>query len=119
VRRTKNVQELALVCGILAALLFVGTDVLAGTLWRGYSFISQSVSELRAIGAPTKSFAVPLFITQSLVLVAFGLSVWGLANQNFALRVTAGLLVGNGVLSLAAAFFPMAWVRPRVHSRRV
>lgn len=100
--------KLALICGILAPLLFVFTDVVAGTSWKGYSFVWKSISELSAIGAPTRPFAAPLFIAQSLLLVAFGLGVWGQAGQNTPLRVIAGFLVGNGIVSLAAtSLFPM------------
>ena len=46
-------QKILLSCGILAALLYLGTDWLAGRLLRGYSFAVQSISELSAAGSPT------------------------------------------------------------------
>lgn len=49
-----------LVCGVLAALLYVGSDIVAAWRWEGYSYTAQSVSELRAIGAPTRPFLVPV-----------------------------------------------------------
>ena len=107
-------SKLLLACGLLAALLFVGTDLVAGAQWKGYSFISKSINELSAIGAPTRPYAAPLFMAQSLMLAAFGLGVWGQAGHNTSLRVTASLLVANAIVGLAAsAFFPMqAGIRP-------
>lgn len=107
-------SRLLLACGVLAALLFVGADLVAGAQWKGYNFISKSISELSAIGAPTRAYAAPLFMTQSLVLVAFGLGVWGQAGHSTPLRVIASLLVANGIVGLTAtAFFPMqAGIRP-------
>jgi hypothetical protein len=97
-----------LICGILAPLLHVGTDVLAGRRWRGYSFISQSISELSAIGAPTRPLVVSLDLVSGVLLIAFGLGVSQMAGGRRALRVTGGLLAGNAAIALVVtAFFPM------------
>jgi len=97
-----------LTCGIVASLLFVGTDILAGALWHGYSFIAQSISELSAAGAPTRRLVLPLNLIYYALMIAFGLGVWRLATQNPALRVTALMVAGNAVISaVAVAFFPM------------
>jgi len=76
-------------------------------LWDGYDFTSQFVSELSAIGAPSRPLVVPLFIIYDVLFLAFGWGVWRLSVQKRALRVTAGLLVGYGVISFVAVFFPM------------
>lgn len=54
--------------------------------------ISQVISELSAIDAPMRPLVVPLFITYSVLVIAFGLGVWGSARQKRALRVVGGLL---------------------------
>ena len=42
-------------------------------------------------------------------MIAFGVGVWLMAGQNVALRITAGLIMGNAVISLVAeAFFPLS-----------
>jgi hypothetical protein len=105
---SKMVRKALLICGILSSLLFVGTDILAGTLYVGYSFISQAVSELFAIGAPTSQLVVPLFTLSSVLLVAFALGVWLSAGRKRALRVMALMIVGNAVNGLVLwQFFPM------------
>jgi hypothetical protein len=98
--------KLLLVCGIVAPLIFAGANVVGGVLWSGYNFTNQSISDLTAIGAPTRAAVVPPFIAADLLLMLFGLGVWGSASQNGALRVVAGLLVVYGVVNSAAEFFP-------------
>ena len=103
-----GMSRFLLVCGILSSLLYVGTDILAGMLWEGYNFASQSASELSAFGASTRSLVLPLELTADVLLIAFALGVWVSAGRNRALRVTAGLLAANAVTALVAvAFFPM------------
>jgi len=89
-----------LYCGIIASLLYVGTDILAGMLCPGYSFMDQAISELFAVGAPTSGLAVPLFTAYSVLLVAFALGVWMSAGRNRALRVTALMVIGNAINGL-------------------
>jgi len=102
-----SLKKVLLVCGLLSSLLYVGTDILAGMLWEGYSFINQAISELSAIGAPTRPLVAPLLIIYVVLLIAFGLGVWRSAGQNRALRVTGGLWIGIGLVGLAWTPFPM------------
>jgi hypothetical protein len=103
-----SLKKVLLICGILSPLLFVGTDILAGTLYVGYSFTSQAISELFAIGAPTSGLVVPLFTVCDVLLVAFALGIWVPAGRNRALRIMALMIVGNAVNGLVLwNFFPM------------
>jgi len=99
-------QKALLICGILSSLLYVGTDILAGTLWEGYSFADQAVSELSAIDAPTRPLVVPLYLAYDVLTIAFGLGVWGYSRKR-ALRFTGGLLVGIGALGFVGVPFPL------------
>ena len=106
-----KLRKVLLICGIVAPLIYVATDILAGTLYPGYSFTSQAVSELFAIGAPTSNLVVPLFTVSSLLLVPFAFGVWkssAAAVRNRALRIMALMIIGNAVTSLILwNFFPM------------
>jgi Protein of unknown function (DUF998) len=100
-------RKVLLVCGMLASLLYVSTDILAAMRYEGYSYTARAVSELSAIGAPTRPLVVPLFLTHSVLQVAFGLGVWMSASRKRGLRFTAGLLVGVGLIDLVGPFVPM------------
>ena len=43
-----------LICGILGSILYLFADVIGGLIWQGYSHASQGVSELMAVGAPSR-----------------------------------------------------------------
>jgi hypothetical protein len=100
-------RKALLVCGILASLLYVGTDILAAMRWEGYSYTAQTVSETFAIGAPTRPLVVLRGLAYSVLVIAFGLGVRGSAGRKSALRVAGGLLVGLGVVDLVGPFTPM------------
>ena len=72
-----------------------------------YSSASQTVSELFAIGAPSRPLVVPLFLAYGVLIIAFGWGVWGSAGRKRALRVVGGLLVAYGVVGLAGPFSPI------------
>src|SRR5215207_4083209 len=94
IKTASTLRRVLLICGILASLIYVATDILAGKLWEGYSFTSQAISELSAIGAPTRPLVVTLGIIYDVLLIAFGLFVWILAGQRRrALRLIGILLV--------------------------
>lgn len=100
-------RKILLLCGIVASLLYIGTDILAAMLWEGYSYTSQTVSELRALGAPTRPFLVPVLILYSVLEMAFGFGVRESSGQKRALTIAGALLIGLGGLDLVAPFFPM------------
>jgi hypothetical protein len=76
-------------------------------LYEGYSSVSQTVSELSAIGAPTRLQWVLLAIPYSLLVAAFGWGVWESAGRNRSLRVVGVLLVSYGALGVLWPFAPM------------
>lgn len=98
-------RKILLVCGIIASILYVATTILAANVWEGYSSTSQTVSELFAIGAPSRPLVIPLFLTYSLLSIAFGAGVWLSAGQSRALRVVGGLLIAKEVLGILGTLF--------------
>jgi hypothetical membrane protein len=107
-------QRIFLSCGILAALLYLGTDLLVGKLLSGYSFSTQSMSDLGAAGSPMRSLVVVLTLLASALMIAFGVGVWQAVGSAFLPRILAGLIMGNALAGLAATlFFPNHFgVRP-------
>ena len=76
-------------------------NVFVAMQWEGYSSFSQTVSELSAIGAPTRWLWVPLGVVYTLLMAAFGFGVWASARRNRPLRVAGLLMVVYGFLGLA------------------
>ncbi len=109
VRSESKVRKALLVCGILALLLYVAADVLGGMRYDGYSFSSQAVSELMAVGAPSKPLVDRIFLAYGLFTLAFGVGVFrDAAGRNRVLRITAALLIGYAVFGLTGpTLFPM------------
>jgi hypothetical protein len=101
------IRKVLLFCGILAALLYVGSDILAPTRYPGYSYLNQSVSELRATGAPTRPFLLPILTLYGVLEFPFAVGVWLSAGRKRSLRITAVLVFALGLLDLSAYFFPM------------
>lgn len=88
-------------CGILSSLLYVAIDTIAALRYREYHhYVSQAISELGAVGAPTKQLVDPLFITYSILIIAFGVGVWASAHRERALHVIGALLIGIGAVGL-------------------
>jgi hypothetical protein len=95
------VRQTLLVCGILASMLYAATDVLGGMRYEGYSFTSQMVSELMAVGAPSERFVDPLFIAFGVLTLAFGVGVFREAgSRNRALRITAVLVIAYAAVGI-------------------
>lgn len=104
----KKTVNILLTCGILGALIYPITDIIAGKLYNGYNFNEQTVSELFAIGAPTSQLVVPLFTISSLLFIAFAIGIWLLPNNKRILRALSLMIFGNAVNSLILwNFFPM------------
>lgn len=99
-----------LICGILAMLWYVAMNILVPMQYPGYDSTSQTVSELSAINAPTRTFWFVLAIFYSILFIAFGLGIWLSANGNRALRVVAAVILFDAVLG----FF---W--PPMHQREI
>jgi hypothetical protein len=104
-----KVHQALLACGMLYALLYpIANDVIAATMYDGYSRTSQAVSELSAVGATPRGLLTavsPLFV---LLLIAFGVGIWRSALGKRSIRIAGALVVAHGVMSLLWVFAPMS-----------
>jgi len=89
-----------LACGILSSLLYAAMNVVVPMWYEGYSLSSQTVSELSAIGAPTRTLWIWLGALYSLLVICFGWGVWKSAGANHALRALGAVTLVNGVFML-------------------
>lgn len=91
-------------------LWYVAMNIIVPAQYPGYDIASQTVSELSAINAPTRTFWLVLGIFYSLFFIAFGLGIWISFNGNRNLRVIAAVII----LDAAIGFY---W--PPMHQREV
>jgi CubicO group peptidase (beta-lactamase class C family) len=100
-------RKALLVCGILSSLLYVAMNVVVPLQWSGYSSMSQTVSELSAIDAPTRALWVVLGAVYAVLAAAFGWGVWASGRRNRPVRLVGGLMIAYGVICLAWPVAPM------------
>jgi len=55
-------QKVLLFSGVLASLLYIAMNVFIPPLYEGYNWVTQTVSELSAVDAPTRPLWFPLGI---------------------------------------------------------
>ena len=101
-------RKVLLICGIGSSLLYIAANVVVPQLLEGYDWVSQTVSELSAIGSPTRSLWVTLMVPYTLLLIAFAAGVWVSAGNHRSLRAVA-------VFIFAHAAFGFFW--PPMHLR--
>jgi hypothetical protein len=105
-----SVHKTLLFCGVLSSLLYVIMNFVAAMLYEGYSSVTQTVSELSAIDAPTRPLWMSLAFVYSLLVIAFGFGILqsSIANRN--LRIVGVIIIASGIIG----FF---W--PPMHQRQV
>jgi hypothetical protein len=96
-----------LLCGILSSFLYAAMVIFIPMQWDSYSSASYTISELSAIGAPTRALWVLPGAIYTALVVAFGLGVWISAGRSRALRRVGGLILAYGSLGLLWPFAPM------------
>lgn len=94
-------RKFLLVTGIAASLLYLAMNIFIPPLFDGYSVRSQAISELSAIGAPTREVWTSLVLVYAVLMAAFGWGVWASAAGRRGLRVAGALVVVNSAIGLA------------------
>ena len=115
-----DARNALLACGVLSSLLYViSIDVIAAIRHPDYhGYTSQMVSELMAVGAPTRTLLTWLFVPYNLLVFAFAAGVLASAEGKRAMRLTAAALVAYGVASTAGLLLTPMDLRGTVASSR-
>ena len=93
-------RKYLLFCGIAASLLYIAMNIFIPFLDKEYNWVTQTVSELSAVDAPTRPLWFPLGIAYTLLLAAFGWGVFKSADRKLSLRTVGILLIINGLIGL-------------------
>lgn len=108
-RSRSSLPKVLLASGVAYSVVYaVANDVIAATLYDGYSRMSQAISELSATGAPTRPFLTVMLPAFSVLMIAFGIGVWKAATRSRALRVTGALLIAHGFTAPLWLLAPMS-----------
>ena len=105
----KKPSRFVFVCGILSSAIYILTDIITGLITPGYSFNSQTVSELSAVGSLTRPvWQVVTFIYNPLLII-FGLAVrkLGTNHRNTTHLFSGILIIIWGILGFVWLLFPM------------
>ena len=115
-------RKVLLACGVLSSLLYVATDIIGARQWSGYSYVDQTISELAAIGAPSRPLAAILFLIYGLLLIPFSAGFLASAGGDRNLRIAAIAFAGVPLAGFVSSFFPIhvrgtAWtINETMHS---
>jgi hypothetical protein len=96
-----------LLCGVLSSVVHVAVDLFTSAVTPGYSYVDQTVSELSAIGAPTRGLWMALTSVYEPLLLAFAWGVWRAGRGRRWLRASAIMLLGVAATGVTWGFFPM------------
>lgn len=99
-----------LLCGILSSIWYLVINIFVPLMYEGYSVVAQTVSELSAIGAPTRILWDLLCLLYPLLFAAFGWGVLQTGGRNRALRIAGRLIILYSI-------FNFYW--PPMHQREV
>jgi len=100
-------RRLLLSCGVAASALYALVNVVAPLRYPDYDVPSRAVSELSAIGSPTRPLMIATGFPYNLLMLAFAWGVWRSAAGNRPLRAAGAMLAAFAVLGFAAPFTAM------------
>lgn len=89
----KSFFKILFICGIISSLLYIGADIFAASIYSGYNYTSQQVSELSAIGAPTRYFWIIMSSFWAPLVLVFAFGVLLESRKKRSLRITGILLI--------------------------
>jgi hypothetical protein len=107
---SETLEKILLICGVIASLFYVAINIITPLFYNGYNIASQTVSELSAIGTPTRVLWVSMMIIYSLLMMAFAVGLLLSARQVKRLKIV-------GVLKLVNIIVGLFW--PPMHQREV
>lgn len=97
----------ALICGMASAVLYAVINVIVPLQWPEYNSATQTVSELSAVGAPTRFLWIVLSAPYTFLSIAFAIGMRKAAADNWKLHLAGSLLIVYGFLGVLWPLAPM------------
>jgi hypothetical protein len=92
-------RKILLTCGVLSTVWYLFLNIFVPMHYEGYSSITYTISELSAIGAPTRILWVLMCILYPLLYIAFGWGVVQVASGSRSLRLVGVLIILHGIMN--------------------
>jgi hypothetical protein len=105
--RAESIRDFWLGAGIASSALYVAMNIIVPAQWPGYSSASQTVSELSAVGAPTRPLWVIMALLYTVLVTGFGWGVRMAAGDDRRLRIAGLLIAIYGALGILWILAPM------------
>lgn len=99
-RQLENLQCATLGAGIASSVLYAAMNVIIPLYWPSYSSLSQTVSELSAVAAPTRTLWVGHGFVYTTLILVFGLGLWTSRPPVRHIRIMGALIVAYGTLGI-------------------
>ncbi len=92
--------------GAIASIIYISHVIIGSILWKDYKHLSQSISDLTAIGAPNRVFLSRIIYFYAIFSLFFSLILLKNYNISKSFRVGTYLFFIMQIISLAYSFFP-------------
>lgn len=86
-------------CGLISTILYVAMNVFLPSRFEGYDIASQTISELSALGAPTRVVWVWLAMAYVALFGLFGIGILRTSGGNWLLYIVAYLVFAYTVIN--------------------
>jgi hypothetical protein len=93
--------------GAAMFVLYIAMDVIASLAYDGYSYVDQTISELSATGAPTRTFWLSAGSLYQVLAFVFAFGVLGMAAGQRTVRIVGWVLLAAAVTGIGWWFAPM------------
>ena len=99
-------RKFLLACGVLSSAAYLCADVFGSLRWESYSVVDQTISELAAIGSPSRALMLWFFAAYNVLVIAFASGVW-LSADRIDPRRAGNAIAVIGWLGVFGLFFPI------------
>lgn len=80
-KTSKSIWQILSISGIIGAIIYIAHVVIGGLLWKGYSHITQTISELTGSGAPNASMLKIFTTVYGILMIIFSISLFFVFRQ--------------------------------------
>lgn len=105
IREKANIWRLLLLSGLISAIFYVVTDIIASLSYQGYSIFDQNYSELLATGAPTRQWLLLASIAYNFLVVCFAVAIWKTGSPTRVARITGVIMTGYAIMSMITPLY--------------